>query len=127
MTNWSKCWVFSPEDCGSPRRGETGRNDDDMTDAEAPEWMARLSENKLGRGRSTAPVLLVQAPYDQLMPLAQARGLRDDWCATGANVTWNRFAWGDHVAGLLLSIQPAFDFLSARFAGTPTRGNYPKA
>ena len=90
-----------------------------------PQWSARLDENKLGRGRPSAPTLLMQAPDDQLVPLQGALALRDGWCRNGANVTWNLFPFGEHVLGLLMSISPALDFLTARFAGEPTTGSCP--
>ena len=90
---------------------------------DTPAWMARLAENKLGSGRPSAPVLLMQAPYDELVPRAQAVGLRDGWCSDGADVTWDLLPPSDHVVGIVLSVQPTLDFLTARFAGVPTEGN----
>ena len=71
-------------------------------------------------------MLLQHAIFDEVIPREQAVTLRRDWCRLGANVTWNDLL-GEHAIGLPMSIQPALDFMSARFASIPTAGNCPNA
>ena len=87
-----------------------------------PEWIARLDENRLGTDAPSAPVLLQHGLFDEVIPRSQALTLRSSWCRQGAAVTWGDLL-GEHAIGILLSIQPALDFLSARFAGVPAPGN----
>jgi len=89
-----------------------------------PEWIRRLDENRLGTAAPKAPVLLQHGLFDQVVPRSQADTLRQSWCAGGADVTWGDLL-GEHALGIVLSIQPALDFLSARFAGIPMAGNCP--
>lgn len=81
-----------------------------------PEWQAALDENRLGGIAPAAPVLMLHGIIDQVIPRAQAVTLRDQWCAGGANVTWADLP-AEHALGIVMSIPPALDFLSARFAG----------
>ncbi len=83
-----------------------------------PEWIAALDENRLGGAAPAAPVLLLHGLVDQVIPRAQAVTLLREWCAAGATVAWTDLPT-EHALGIVLSVQPALDFLSARFAGVP--------
>lgn len=87
-----------------------------------PAWQARLAENRLGASAPTVPVFQFHALFDEMVAYPQARQLRDDWCAAGGNVTWSTFPVAEHVAGMVQGVDPAMNFLSARFAGIPTVG-----
>jgi len=81
-----------------------------------PEWVAALDDNRLGAAAPAAPVLMLHGLVDQVIPRDQAVTLLHEWCAGGATVGWVDLA-AEHALGIVLSIPPALDFLTARFAG----------
>lgn len=90
-----------------------------------PTWVARMNENRLGAVAPSAPVMQQHALFDEMVAYPQAAELRAKWCSEGAKVTWRTLFFAEHVLGLLQSFQPSVDFLAARFADEPVKGDCP--
>ncbi|GAA2504020.1 lipase family protein [Streptomyces gobitricini] len=90
---------------------------------ETPQWQARLAESDLGRKAPGHPVYLYHALADELIPYSQGSGLREDWCARGADVRWRTIVVGEHVSGVITESPRAADWLADRFAGKPASGD----
>jgi len=88
-----------------------------------PAWQARLNENRLGSMKPPAPVFQYHGKIDEIIPLGQARDLRKEWCALGANVTYTEYSLSEHLLGMIVGAPDAINFLSDRFAGKTVRGN----
>ena len=54
----------------------------------SPEWQARLDENRLGANPPDVPIRLFHGTLDEIVAPGQARTLRDEYCAAGAEVQW---------------------------------------
>ena len=78
-------------------------------------WKARLNANKLGSGQPTVPVFQYHAVSDNMVQFAQAKALRDTYCAKGVNETWLELPNAEHALAMVQGQGPALDFLSARF------------
>ncbi|WP_116050435.1 lipase family protein [Amycolatopsis palatopharyngis] len=83
-----------------------------------PPWLARVGENKLGGSPIAVPVLQYHADNDELVALAQAESLRDDYCAVGTSLTWKTYDT-DHITLVHTGSADALAFLADRFAGKP--------
>ncbi|NGN63671.1 lipase [Streptomyces sp. A7024] len=90
---------------------------------EQPDWQARLAESKLGGTAPDAPVYLYHAQNDELIPRALGEGLRADWCAKGAPVSYKTIPVLEHVSGVIAETPSALSWLGDRFAGKPAAGN----
>ncbi len=98
--------------------------------ARYPEVEAVLEENRIGRIKPDAPVLVLSGNNDDIVPHGQAEQLASDWCALGGDVRFDTFVEPSILdgAGLghvvpMLGGTPAFvDWLDARFAGEPMEG-----
>jgi dienelactone hydrolase len=88
-----------------------------------PAWRTRIDEQRIGRLRPTAPVLLYQGLLDPWVPHAVTQQLAADWCGGGANVRFETYVIAEHFGGLVEAIPQVLNWLSARFAGTPATGN----
>lgn len=88
-----------------------------------PRWIARLNENRLGSVKPSAPVIMQHARFDQMVAYPQAKELRKEWCAEGANVTWHTIMLAEHATGMLFSLNDNLQFLADRFDGKPVAGN----
>ena len=95
----------------------------DVNPLETPAWRARLEENRLGKVAPEVPVLLQHGTADQVVPVGQARELRDQWCEGGATVEWREYPLAEHVFGFIMSAQPAMQFIDAQFKGQPPRSS----
>lgn len=87
-----------------------------------PAWQARLGENRLGADPPDMPVFQYHAAFDEIVPFDQARTVRDDWCAGGAQVTWREHLVAEHLLGMLQGAPEGMAFLTQRFAGWPVLG-----
>lgn len=79
---------------------------------------------RLGRMGSTAPeapVYLYHGLLDEGIPFAQARQLRDDWCAAGGAVVF-RPVLGEHITTMATEAPAVARFLTDRFARRPLTG-----
>lgn len=86
-----------------------------------PIWEKRLGENKLGSTAPTAPVLMQHGMMDQMVAFKQAKKLRGQWCALGADITWREHIIAEHVLGMVFSLDENIKFLADRFADKPVR------
>ncbi|MFC7310022.1 lipase family protein [Streptomyces monticola] len=90
---------------------------------DTPEWKQRLNESDLGTHKPDHPVYLYHAVADELIPYSLGKGLREKWCAKGANVNWRTIVVGEHISGVITEATAVQNWLSDRFAGKPTGGN----
>ncbi|WP_229686847.1 lipase family protein [Longimycelium tulufanense] len=86
---------------------------------ENPAWRARLTENRPGQRKPTAPVLLYHGDLDELIPYHIARPLLDDYCRLGATVEWKTMPVSEHISGDVVGAPVAVNWLANRFLGTP--------
>ena len=78
-------------------------------------WKARLNANKLGAGKPTVPVFQYHAVSDNMVQFAQAKTLKNTYCAKGVNETWLELPNAEHALAMVQGQGPALDFLTARF------------
>ena len=83
-------------------------------------WKARINSNKLGLGKPTVPVFQYHAVSDNIVQFAQAKTLRDTYCAKGVNETWLELPNAEHALASVQGAGPALDFLAARLSWLPT-------
>lgn len=88
----------------------------------APDWLARLDENALGRTKPSAPVYQFHGIADEMVPYGQAKDLRRAWCNAGANVHWSPVI-GEHVSAMVTEHTAATIWLQARLNGVPAVSN----
>ncbi|XVV06174.1 lipase family protein [Actinosynnema sp. CA-248983] len=86
-----------------------------------PRWQARLAENRLGTVRPDVPVYLYHGTVDELIPYRTATGLRDRYCALGADLQWTALPLAGHIVAVSVGGANALNWLGDRFAGQPTR------
>ncbi|BBX73711.1 lipase [Mycobacterium shinjukuense] len=84
-----------------------------------PEVSHVFSDIKLGRAVPTAPVLIVQAVHDYLIDVQDIDALAAAYSAGGANVTYHRDAFNEHMLLHPLSAPMTLRWLTDRFAGRP--------
>ncbi|WP_265445777.1 lipase family protein [Flexivirga meconopsidis] len=89
-----------------------------------------LDEQRIGRSRPAAPVLVTSDVGDGTVPHPQVRQLAVDWCAKGANVTYTPFGLPDptgdkaaihHLAGMVEGLPGALSWMKGRLAGQPVQ------
>jgi hypothetical protein len=90
-----------------------------------------LDEQKLGRFRPNAPVLIDSNRFDPLVPWTAANQLGRDWCAQGADVQFrtneeppflNKLII-NHGLTMLVDGEYAMQWIAARFNGAPSEPN----
>lgn len=77
----------------------------------------------LGKAAPPAPVYLYHSIFDELVPFAGARELRDTWCRGGTEVTFHADPLSEHVMLAVSGAPAAVSFLASRFNGIPAPGN----
>lgn len=90
-----------------------------------------LEEQKLGSRPLNAPMLVANAPDDDIIPFDQARTMAGDYCALGGEVYFEaanptRFVPGpgiNHAFPLLGSVPSGLDYLIERFNDVPAPNN----
>ncbi|MER6348305.1 lipase family protein [Streptomyces sp. NPDC001595] len=103
-----------------------GRSLGELVDSE-PLLAATLDDQRIGKLRPASPVRLATGVRDDIVPHAQSRRLAVDWCALGAQVTYEPVRLpnlGDglltnHLAPLLVDQGDAVDWLTDRLSGRP--------
>ncbi len=80
------------------------------------EAVVRLGENSVGAVAPGFPAFVYHGAADELIPVAQGRGLRADWCALGVPVEYREFPAIEHVGGGVLGGPLAVNWLADRFA-----------
>jgi alpha-beta hydrolase superfamily lysophospholipase len=84
-----------------------------------PEVQHVFDSIKLGAAVPTPPVLIVQAVHDYLIDVEDIDELADTYSAGGADVTYHRDAFNEHLLLHPLSAPMALRWLQDRFAGRP--------
>jgi Secretory lipase len=90
-----------------------------------------FDEQKLGRLKPNAPVMILSNRYDPLVPWTGANQLGRDWCAQGADVQfWTNEeppflnkAIVNHALPMLVDGERAMGWIADRFNGLPTTPN----
>ena len=101
------------------------RDMDDMVDVplqqilDSPELKRIFDDIKLGAVVPTPPVLIVQAVHDQLISVADIDELADTYSAAGANVTYHRDLFSEHLLLHPMSAPMTLRWLTDRFNGKP--------
>ncbi|MCP2265882.1 Secretory lipase [Promicromonospora thailandica] len=83
-----------------------------------PAWQARLAENRLGSNPPDVPVRLFHGTLDEIVAPGQARTLRNEYCAAGADVQWEWHV-GEHVSTMVTGAPGVVAFLDGRFRERP--------
>ncbi len=78
-----------------------------------------IDDQRIGRIRPSAPVLLTHSLLDDIVPHRVGKQLARDWCDRGASVRLSTNATPLHVGGMLNNATEVYGFLEARFAGLP--------
>lgn len=94
-----------------------GKSLDDLIRREP--FATMIADQRIGRTRPSAPVLLTQSRLDEIVPFAVGKQLAVDWCDRGATVRFSPNVTPLHVGGMLNNSAEAYAFLEARFAGLP--------
>jgi hypothetical protein len=76
-----------------------------------------LGKNTMGTNAPKAPVFLYHSKFDELIPWAVGKGLKDAWCAKGTKVTFSTDYLSEHNVLAVTGGPAAVAYLSARFAG----------
>ncbi|GHH65851.1 lipase family protein [Promicromonospora soli] len=84
----------------------------------APDWQARLDENRLGANPPDVPIRLFHGTLDEIIAPGQARTLRNEYCAAGAEVQWEWHV-GEHVSTMVTGAPGVVAFLDRRFRDRP--------
>jgi hypothetical protein len=106
-----------------------GRSLADIINAQPP-LKDFLNDQRIGTLKPASPVRVATGTSDSLAPHAQARRLAADWCAKGADVTYQPVALPDlgsalvnHFTPLLTDQGDAIDWLTDRLNGKQTTSN----
>ncbi len=84
-----------------------------------PEVQHVFDEIKLGAGAPTPPVLIVQAVHDKIVSVDDIDALADSYSSAGANVTYHRDRFSEHLLLHPMSAPMALRWLIDRFEGRP--------
>lgn len=90
-----------------------------------------FDQQRIGRYKPNAPVLIDSNRFDPLVPWTAANQLGRDWCSKNADVEFrtneeppflNKLAI-NHGLAMLVDGEPAMQWIASRFNGIPTRPN----
>ena len=106
-------------------------NQDIFALVEQEPFKSLFDEQKLGRMKPNAPVLINANRFDPLVPWAPAMQMGRDWCAQGADVEartneqppFLNKAMVNHGLPMLVDGEPAMQWIADRFNGLPTTPN----
>ena len=102
------------------RSSDLTKDGRDLTQLAASEpFRSIIADQRVGRLKPAAPVLVTHSVLDDVIPYAVGRGLASDWCARGANVAFSPNITPTHVGGAVPSFAKQFAFLEARVTGIP--------
>jgi pimeloyl-ACP methyl ester carboxylesterase len=90
--------------------------------AEQP-YRSVMDDLKIGLRKPTAPVLVMNSPYEELVPYGPARDMARSWCTQGASVRLQQLVTPDHGLALLEGAPRATLWMRDRFAGKPAVSN----
>jgi hypothetical protein len=86
---------------------------------QTPEVQAVFDRIKLGTAVPTPPVLIVQAVHDRIVSVDDIDDLIEAYCSGGANVTYHRDMFSEHMLLHPMSAPMTLRWLRDRFAGRP--------
>ena len=86
---------------------------------DTPEVQHVFDDIKLGAAVPTPPVLIVQAVHDQLISVEDIDELADTYSSGGADVTYHRDMFSEHLLLHPMSAPMTLRWLTDRFAGKP--------
>lgn len=78
-----------------------------------------IDDQRIGRRKPHAPVLITHSLLDDVVPHRVGKQLAVDWCDRGANVRLSTNVSPLHVGGMLNNATEVYGFMEARFAGLP--------
>lgn len=78
-----------------------------------------LDQQRIGRLKPNAPVLVTHSRLDDTIPFSVGRQLAGDWCARGATVQFSANLTPLHLGGMLNNAAETYGFLEARLLGLP--------
>jgi len=84
-----------------------------------PDVQAAFAVSRLGANAPKAPILLSHGLLDEVISYNVDRALFDRYCALGARVEFDTYAFADHVVGSILTGPGALAWLEARLRGQP--------
>lgn len=112
--------VFDLFDAAFTNSGDFTRDGADLDELITREpFRTMIADQRIGRIRPSAPVLVSHSLLDDVVPYRVAERLAKDWCGQGANVRLSTNATPLHVGGMLNHSAEMYAFLEARFAGLP--------
>lgn len=90
---------------------------------QTPEVQAVFDRIKLGTAVPSPPVLIVQAVHDRIVSVDDIDELTETYCSGGANVTYHRDMFSEHMLLHPMSAPMTLRWLRDRFAGRPLRAH----
>ncbi|MDH6193857.1 alpha-beta hydrolase superfamily lysophospholipase [Mycobacterium frederiksbergense] len=90
---------------------------------DGPEVSEVFKDTKLGVAAPVPPVLIVQAVHDEVISVDDIDELADTYLAGGADVTYHRDLFSEHLMLHPMSAPMALRWLTDRFAGRPLTAN----
>ena len=90
---------------------------------QTPEVQGVFDSIKLGRSAPTPPVLIVQAVHDRIVSVDDIDELTEFYRSGGANVTYHRDEFSEHMLLHPMSAPMTLRWLRDRFAGKPIRAH----
>lgn len=82
-----------------------------------------LDQIELGKVTPKAPVYLYHSAFDELIPIAGVRELKQTWCGGGGKVQLYTDLLSEHVALAVTGAPAAVSYLDGRFMGRPAPTN----
>lgn len=78
-----------------------------------------IDEDTLGQHTPTAPLFVYQSLNDEVVPPADVDAIVAQYCAAGANVTYQRDLLSEHITYAILGAPSALSWLGDRLNGVP--------
>ncbi len=82
-------------------------------------FRSMLADQRIGRIRPSAPVLVTHSRLDDTIPFKVGKQLAKDWCAKGGTVRFSANVTPLHVGGMLNNSTEVYGYLEARLLGLP--------
>nr|WP_237418451.1 lipase family protein [Actinomadura rayongensis] len=86
-----------------------------------------VAENRIGTLKPAMPVEIQHSPFDDVIPQEIGKQLAKDWCAKGANVTFDGALIASpvfaHITGAVTAPATAAAWMNDRFQDKPVTGN----
>lgn len=88
-----------------------------------PPFRKVLHSLSLGRRKPAEPVLVLEAPLDELVPYRSAVLMARSWCRLGADVRFESLIAPEHIAGVFEGFARALGWMRDRLTGKPVSSN----